>query len=222
MTDTRRAPMGPNVRRFVRSAWLLLIAQLLATLIALSATGWAAFYVADLQAERDSLRAQLDELTTAPVREDTADIAVLEPVPVEEQPLPPEVEPLPPEPAVRTAAPTTRPTQRPDTAQVRRPSPRPTAPEVRAPREPQSELPPEPARPPRRNTTYPGGLPQPGSNSEPVYIPVRPGNGPVRVPSVPQTDPGIIGRLPQNPSPNPPRTPNDPPRDRVPGTNGNF
>jgi hypothetical protein len=215
MTDTRTTTMGPNVRRFVRSAWLLLIAQLLATLIALGATGWAAFYVADLRAERDALRAEVAQLTAGTVEQPAyeeplaEEIAVIEPAPVEEEAvvtgdtLPPPPSPAPRPPATTTRTPVTA-APRP-TPQTDEPAPQPS----------------EPSAPPPRNTTYPGGLPGEGPNAEPPYaveVPGRYDGGRVRVPRVPQIDPGrIIDRPPQR-DPRPPvtqPTPNDPQANRL-------
>lgn len=209
MTATTATPMGPNVRRFVRSAWLLLIAQLLATGIALGATGWAAFYVADLRAERDALKAELEELTAvdapAPAQEEMPrdEVAVIDPAPEVSDPavfdVPPPVQRTP---SQRPQAPTTRsPVSVPPRPNQQVTNSRPTQ-----PREPATRM----APPPRRNTTYPGGLPGQGPNSyyEPPYVPNRDG-GRVAVPTVPHVDVrDIVDRLPQNPprTPNPPRT----------------
>jgi hypothetical protein len=164
--------MGTHVRRFVRSAWLLLFVQFFAALIALSATGWAAFYVADLRAERDSLRAQVAEFTGDGLTE-----------PAYQQPQSEEVELLDesvfddgPEDVAEatdqtdppvTTTPPTRTTNRPTTRTAVRTPDRTTN---RATRQDASERTTETA-PPRRNTTYPGGLPGQGNdNSEPPFI----------------------------------------------------
>lgn len=170
--------MGPNVRRFVRSAWLLLFAQLIAAIFAIGATGWAAFYVADLRAERDDLRAQIEEFTGGtnidPAREipvtdavESVDdpVTIVEPVVTDEE-LP--IVPPPPQtahPAVDRAA--ELPGRRPATTTPRPTSTRPAAPRTERPA-------PAATVPPQRNNRYPGGLPGDGANNaEPPFVPGR-------------------------------------------------
>ncbi|QLC23304.1 hypothetical protein HFP51_14545 [Parasphingopyxis sp. CP4] len=201
MNDKTAHPMGPNVRRFVRSAWLLLMAQLLAAVLALSATGWAAFYVADLRAERDMLRAQVEEFVGGDVDPDIA-APVVEPIddPVEmvDEPSSPPPAPSEPEPEATTApavpvvreprpAPVATPTPRPAAPTPRTPAPQQPVVEEPAPREAVTEEP--TAR--RPNRTYPGGLPGDHSaNAEPPYVPGRyvPERPTNRVPSIPDID----------------------------------
>ena len=199
MNDKTAHPMGPNVRRFVRSAWLLLMAQLLAAVFALGATGWAAFYVADLRAERDMLRTQVEEFVGGSVEAEMT-VPAAEPIddPVEvveesNTPLPTEPEPevsAPPTPPVvrePRPAPAATPTPRPAAPAPRTPAPQRPVVEEPAPREPVTEEP----RAQRPNRTYPGGLPGDRSaNAEPPYLPGRyVPNRPVnRAPTIPNVD----------------------------------
>jgi len=208
MNDTHTPPMGPNVRRFVRSAWLLLFAQLIAAVFAIGATGWAAFYVADLRAERDDLRAQIEEFTGGTIIDPVRDVpmdytvetvddpaVVVEPDMIDEEPpIVPTPPPLPP----RTDRPSVN--RAPDVA-VQRPAtvtprPRPTQP---AP--PQTERPaPTAPIPPRRSNNYPGGLPGDSTtNAEPPFVPGRFNpNAPVgRTPVIPDIDLDDVVREPE-------------------------
>mgnify|MGYP001820731046 FL=1 len=211
MNDTTAHPMGPKVRRFVRSAWLLLMAQLLAAVFALGATGWAAFYVADLHAERDMLRAQVEEFVGGDVDPDIA-APVVEPIddPVEvvAEPSPPPPAPTEPEPEVG-ATPAARVAREPRPAEPAPRTPAPQRPVVEEPA-PHEAVTEEPTAQ-RPNRTYPGGLPGGRSaNAEPPYVsgrffPERPTN---RGPTIP--DIALDGLVPP-PSRDDPvqRSPND-------------
>lgn len=202
MNDTPTTPMdppamGPNVRRFVRSAWLLLFAQLIAAVFAIGATGWAAFYVADL-------RAQIEEFTGGtnidPVREipmvnnvETVDdpVTIVDPVVTDEEP---PIVPPPPQttrPAVnRTPGPAV---QRPTTATPRPTSTRPASPRTERPA-------PATSVPPQRNNRYPGGLPDDGTNNvEPPFVPGRfnPAAPAGSTPVIPDIDLNDIVREPE-------------------------
>ncbi|MGP1284227.1 MAG: hypothetical protein ACTS1X_14725 [Parasphingopyxis sp.] len=220
MTETRTHPMGPNVRRFVRSAWLLLFAQLIAALFAVGATGWAAFYVADLRAERDALRAQLDEFTGGEVvdpvyRDPPADIVET----VDEEAVggdssgvadePPVAPPPTRSPASdRASGPTV---QRVPATTARPAPPRPDRPETEQPG-------PSTQAPPRRNRTYPGGLPGDGSgNAEPPIVPGRylPEAPRGRAPAIPDVDlDGLVGRPDRREPAQRPNEPDTTPVDR--------
>ncbi|MEM8696514.1 MAG: hypothetical protein AAGE05_10875 [Pseudomonadota bacterium] len=220
MTDMQTTPMGPNVRRFVRSAWLLLVAQLIAALFAIGATGWAALYVADLRAERDALRAQVEEFVgtdisaTVPVAPpaDPADdiVELVDETAVADAPIivPPAIEEPAAPPTARTR--TSRPDRTP-TVTPRRPAtaaPRPATTRTETPQARRPVPPPQSAR--RPNRTYPGGLPGDGGGySEPPYIPGRfaPDTPGTRVPTVPDIDLGGFVGQPDTRNPNPPNDP---------------
>lgn len=206
MTDTSTPTMGPNVRRFVRSAWLLLFAQLIAALFAIGATGWAAFYVADLRAERDALRAQVEEFTGTVAADPVFEDPATDDIEFVEEPLFDE------DPVVVMDESTNTPTRTPDTAArppvttAPRPAPsRPTRPRTDAPT-------PVTQAPPRRNSTYPGGLPGEGSNDiEPPFVPGRfsPNAPSTATPTNPNVDlDGLVGQqYPDDQAPD--RQPND-------------
>ncbi|QLC26280.1 hypothetical protein HFP57_15410 [Parasphingopyxis algicola] len=218
MTDTRTHQMGPNVRRFVRSAWLLLFAQFIAAIFAIGATGWAAFYVADLRAERDALRTQIEEFTGGDVadpvyRDPPADIVET----VDEEAVFEEPDDTVEEPPV-APLPTRRPaTDRTPGATVQRPLATTSRRVPVRPERPEAEQPaPATQAPPRRNRAYPGGLPgDGGGNAEPPFVPGRyfpeaPGG---RVPAIPDVDlDGLVGRPDRR---DPVQRPNDPVTDPI-------
>ena len=213
MTDlhsqSSATPMGRNVRRFVRSAWLLLIAQLLSAILAIGVTAWAAFYVAELRAERDALRAQVEEFIgrdvtvpdpvaprDAPPGDPIEPIASAEePVPVEppiEQSPAPEID-TPPPPA-RSPRPPRRLLEtnpRPATPTIQRPVERTPATQTDTPeREPERQT----QAPRRPNRVYPGGLPGDGDNIEPPFVrdPVRTERPAGRVPTPPRIPADLV------------------------------
>ena len=59
---------SPTTRRFVRTAWILLGFQLLASVGAGAAAIWAASSVRHLADERDTLKARVAELEARPAR----------------------------------------------------------------------------------------------------------------------------------------------------------
>jgi hypothetical protein len=207
MTDTDTAPMGPNVGRFVRSAWLLLFAQLIAALFAIGATGWAAFYVADLRAERDFLRAQVEEFTGGaiidPVNEAPAvdDVEFVDDPVMNEEPVTVEEEPPSATPPPQTSRPP--PNRAPDTTPPHPATARPvpTRPAPTRPERPRTERPtPTAPAPPQRNRAYPGGLPGDGvNNAEPPFVPGRfTPEAPVgRTPVIPDIDLNDVVREPE-------------------------
>lgn len=193
-------------RRFVRSAWTLLAFQLVAALGAAAVTGWAAFYVADLRAERDALRLALDEARPGPSE---SEAALVEEIGEEAEAFRPDGETPPPRLSAETRAAAAVPQ-----GDVERAS-RPAAPARVTPRLPERSVAEATApastvaAPRRRNSVYPGGLPGQSDGAEPpTYYPGErsAGSAPSGRDSVPDLDlGGIVRNAPTQPTPT--RTP---------------
>ncbi len=215
MTDTTQlhrgpAPMGTHVRRFVRSAWILLFAQLAAALLALGVTGSAAFYVADLREERDMLRAELARAQAAEV-EPAVFVASAPEEAMTMDPIVPEPDPPVGRPAPLTEA--TRPTPQPDEARSEPRRDPPPQPRTEEPAD-QAAAQPQPTPRPR---TYPGGLPgQTTTQSEPHFIPPRFRDRPQR--PLDRRPPIIVPRFPAPHDQGPDQPPN---QDGYDGQSGN-
>jgi hypothetical protein len=110
---------SPTIRRFVRTAWILLAFQLVFALGAVGVAIWAASAVRQAVDQRDLLQARVAELEARPAAPAPAPVQEVAPAPGEEpapvvedltpQPQPPQPQAAPAPPVVRTQPPVRQP-----------------------------------------------------------------------------------------------------------------